>query len=84
MALRFAPVCRYNPRALLPPVLEGIEAEVRKVGSVWVTENSKNSAFFFGPIFIVHSSCNLSPQSALRMPRDKQIRITNRQINFAF
>jgi hypothetical protein len=54
MALRFAPVGGDNPRALLAPVLEGIEAEICKVGSFSMAENPENPTFFSGSIWVVH------------------------------
>jgi hypothetical protein len=41
-----------NARALLPPVLECIETEVRKVGRIRVAEYPENPAFFFWYILI--------------------------------
>ena len=53
MALGFALFAGYDPRALLPPVLKSIKAEISEVRRLGMAENSKNTTFFSGSIYVV-------------------------------
>jgi hypothetical protein len=54
MALGFTLVGGYDPRALLPPVLKSIKAEISEVRGLGMAENSKNTTFFSGSIYVFH------------------------------